>query len=81
MFSLLAQAELSSFPHSTEILRRSIYLSHQFSFHTLGEDYHALIRWYQLDIFGQKINVHKEVQISAYPTGSGESFVESFSLP
>jgi len=77
----LAQAELSSFTRSAKILPRSIYLSHQFSFHSLGEDYHALIRRYQLDISGQKIDVRKEVQISAYPAGSGESFVEGFSHP
>ena len=79
--SWLAQAELSSFARSAKLLPRSIYLSHQFSFHTLGEDYHALLRQYQLDISGHRIDVRKEVQISAYPAGSGESFVEGFSLP
>jgi len=81
LFSWLAQAELSTFSRSTKLLPRSIYLSHQFSFHTLGEDYHALIRRYQLDIAGHKIDVRREVQVSAYPAGSGESFVEGFSLP
>jgi hypothetical protein len=81
MFSWLAQAELSSFARSAKLLRRSIYLSHQFSFHTLGEDYHALVRRYQLDISGHKIDVRKEVQVSAYSAGSGESFVEGFSSP
>jgi hypothetical protein len=47
----------------------------------LGEDYHALIRRYQFDIAGHKIDVRKEVQVSAYPAGSGESFVEGFSSP
>ncbi|KAF8235718.1 hypothetical protein L208DRAFT_1537069 [Tricholoma matsutake] len=43
--------------------------------------YHALIQRYQLDISGHKIDVCKEVQISPYPAGSGESFVEGFSSP
>ncbi|KAG5653843.1 hypothetical protein H0H81_010116 [Sphagnurus paluster] len=75
----LAQAELSTHSKSPKILPRSIYLSHQFSFHTLGEDYHALIRRYQFDIGGHKIDVRREVQVSAYSGGSnisGESFVE-----
>uniref|UniRef100_A0A0W0GCZ6 BCAS3 WD40 domain-containing protein n=1 Tax=Moniliophthora roreri TaxID=221103 RepID=A0A0W0GCZ6_MONRR len=74
----LAQAELSTFSKSTRVLPRSIYLTHQFSFHALGEDYHALIRRYQFDIPGTKIEVRKGVEVSAYPTGAGtgESFVE-----
>jgi hypothetical protein len=81
LFSWLAQAELSSFARSAKLLPRSIYLSQQFFFHTLGEDYHALIRQYQLGISGHRIDVRKEVQVNAYPAGSGESFVEGFSLP
>jgi hypothetical protein len=81
LLSWLAQVELSTFSRSAKLLPRSIYLSHQFSFHTLGEDYHALIRRYQFDISGHNIEVRKEVQISAYPAGSGESFVEGFSSP
>ncbi|RDB26504.1 hypothetical protein Hypma_005607 [Hypsizygus marmoreus] len=77
----LAQAELSTFSRSPKVLPRPIYLSHQFSFHTFGEDYHALIRRYKFDICGHKIDVHREVQISAYSAGSGESFVEGFSAP
>ncbi|KAG6817066.1 hypothetical protein H0H87_000245 [Tephrocybe sp. NHM501043] len=78
----LAQAELSTCAKSPNILPRSIYLSHQFSFHTLGEDYHALIRRYQLDIGGLKIDVRREVQVSAYSAGGvGESFVEGFASP
>jgi hypothetical protein len=71
MFSWLAHAELSP---------QSIYLSHQFSFHTLGKDYHALFRWYQLNISGHKIAVRKEVQVGAYFVESGDSFTEGFSL-
>ncbi|GLB34454.1 hypothetical protein LshimejAT787_0200190 [Lyophyllum shimeji] len=77
----LAQAELSTFSKSPKILPRPIYLSHQFSFHTLGEDYHALIRRYQFDIGGLKIDVRREVQVSAYSAGGGESFVEGFAAP
>ncbi|KAF8065405.1 hypothetical protein FPV67DRAFT_1451169 [Lyophyllum atratum] len=77
----LAQAELSTCSKSPKILPRPVYLSHQFSFHTLGEDYHALIRRYQFDIGGVKIDVRREVQVSAYSAGSGESFVEGFAAP
>ena len=79
--SSLSHAELSTSSRSHRILPRSIYLSHQFSFHALGEDYHALIRRFHLDIGGCKIEVRKEVQISAYSAGTGESFVEGFSAP
>ncbi|KAJ4501018.1 hypothetical protein C8R41DRAFT_280918 [Lentinula lateritia] len=72
----LAQAELSTHSGSTRVLPRSIYLSHQFSFRTLGEDYHALIRRYQLDLTGTKIEVRKGIEVSAYSTGNSESFVE-----
>jgi hypothetical protein len=64
---------------SPRVLPRSIYLSRRFSFHALGEDYHALIRRYQLGILGTKLTVRKEV--SAYTAGYGESFVEGFSAP
>ncbi|KAJ3997637.1 hypothetical protein F5050DRAFT_1568895 [Lentinula boryana] len=70
----LAQAELSTY--STRVLPRSIYLSHQFSFRAFGEDYHALIRQYKFDITGARIEVRKGVEVSAYPTGSSESFVD-----
>ncbi|KAF8890452.1 hypothetical protein BD779DRAFT_1517758 [Infundibulicybe gibba] len=75
----LSHAELSTYASSPKVLPRSVYLSHQFSFHALGEDYHALIRRYQLDIGGSKIEVRREVEVSAYPTGTGESFIEGFS--
>lgn len=64
------------------ILPRSLYLSHQFSFHSLGEDYHALIRRHQFDIAGAMIEVRKAVEINAYSSGGGESsFVEGFTSP
>ncbi|KAJ7712437.1 hypothetical protein B0H16DRAFT_1624929 [Mycena metata] len=79
----LAQAELSTFASAPRVLPRAIYLSHQFSFHTLGEDYHALIRRYQFAIGGAKIEVRREVEVSAFSNvgtgaGSGEAFVEGF---
>jgi len=77
--SSLAQAELSTCSKSSNLVPRPIYLAHQFSFYTLGEDYHALIRRHQLDVTGTKIEVRKEVEISAYSAGTGESFVEGFS--
>ncbi|KAJ6601752.1 hypothetical protein DFH09DRAFT_1125806 [Mycena vulgaris] len=76
----LAQAELSTFSSAPRVLPRSIYLAHQFSFHTLGEDYHALIRRYQFAIGGAKIEVRREVEVSAFAAGGtgGESFVEGY---
>jgi len=59
------------------MLPRLIYLSHQFSFFALGEDYHGLIRRYQFDVPCPKIEVRKEIEISAYSTGAGESFIQS----
>jgi len=78
---VLAQAELSTCSKLSSVLPRSIYLSHQFSFHTLGEDYHALIRRYQFDIGVSEVEVRREVQVSAYAAGVGESFIEGFSAP
>ncbi|KAF9224657.1 hypothetical protein BS17DRAFT_86268 [Gyrodon lividus] len=76
----LAHAELSTCSRAPEIVPRSIYLSHQFLFYSLGEDYHALIRRHHLDMAGDKIEVRKEVEASAYTTGApGELFVEGFS--
>ncbi|KAG1733244.1 uncharacterized protein EDB91DRAFT_1149677 [Suillus paluster] len=77
--SSLAHAELSTCSRSPSLVPRCIYLAHQFSFCTLGEDYHALIRRHQLDMTGTKIEVRKEVEVSAYSAGTGESFVEGFS--
>ncbi|KAJ7731421.1 hypothetical protein DFH07DRAFT_1065719 [Mycena maculata] len=76
----LAQAELSTFSSAPRVLPRPIYLSHQFSFHALGEDYHALIRRYQFAIGGAKIDVRREVEVSAFAAGGagGESFVEGY---
>ncbi|KAJ7069827.1 hypothetical protein C8F01DRAFT_975915 [Mycena amicta] len=72
----LAQAELSTFSSTTRVLPRPIYLSHQFTFYTLGEDYHALIRRYQLGLRGVKIDVRREVEVSGVSTAGGEAFVE-----
>ncbi|KAF8903655.1 hypothetical protein CPB84DRAFT_1773819 [Gymnopilus junonius] len=86
----LAQGEISTCSSSEVVLPRSLYLSHQFSFHTLGEDYHALIRRYQFDINGDKIEVRKEVEVvSAFspssagagvglPGGGADAFMQDF---
>ncbi|KAA1478047.1 hypothetical protein DENSPDRAFT_632230 [Dentipellis sp. KUC8613] len=71
----LSQAELQTSSRSPRVLPRPIYLSHQFFFHALTEDYHGLIRRYQLTVPSLPIEVRKEVQISAYSAGTGESFV------
>jgi hypothetical protein len=44
----------------------------------LDEDYHALIRRYQFNVKGTKIQVHREVLPIAHPTAMGESFIEGF---
>lgn len=73
----LAHAELQTCSRLPLVLPRPIYLYHQFSFHTLGDDYHALIRRYHFDFHGTRIEVRKEVQISAYTAGgNGESFID-----
>ncbi|KAJ7637387.1 hypothetical protein DFH06DRAFT_655538 [Mycena polygramma] len=79
----LAQAELSTFTSTPRVLPRAIYLSHQFAFYALGEDYHALIRRYQFVIGGAKIDVRREVEVSAFALGpgsgaGGEAFVEGY---
>lgn len=76
--SWLAQAELSIHSLSTKIIPRSIYLSHQFTFQSLGEDYHALIRRYRFDVGGAKIEVRREVEAIAFAAETSESFVEGF---
>lgn len=79
--SWLSQAELSTGSRLPNIRPRSIYLWHQFSFYAFGEDYHALIRSYKLDVPATKVEVRKEVEISAYSTGVGESFVHGGASP
>ncbi|OSD01851.1 hypothetical protein PYCCODRAFT_1435871 [Trametes coccinea BRFM310] len=82
----LSRAELSTFSSSPRILPRLIYLTHQFSFHILGEDYHALIRRAHLDVPSTKIEVRKPVEVSAFATasassgGDNDAFVASSSL-
>lgn len=69
---------MSTCSSSQQVIPRSIYLSHQFSFHTLGEDYHALIRRYQLNVSGNKIDVRKEVEIRTSALNIA-TFAEGFS--
>lgn len=56
---------------------RPIYLAHQFSFHSLGEDYHALLRMNRFDSAGPKIEVRREVEASAYAGPNGEGFIDT----
>ncbi|OBZ65051.1 hypothetical protein A0H81_14964 [Grifola frondosa] len=77
----LSRAELSTCSSSPRVLPRSLYVSHQFAFHALGEDYHALIRSHHFDVSTSKIEVRKAVEVSAYPSGGGESFVQGLSSP
>ena len=70
----LSEAELSTSSRTQPMRIRSIYLHHQFSFYTLGEDYHALVRGYRFDFPVNKLEVRKAVQISAYTSGDGGSF-------
>lgn len=79
--SSLAHAELSTCARAPGLVPRSIYLSHQFLFYTLGEDYHALIRRHRLAISGAKIDVRKEVEASAFAGSSGTYFVEDLAFP
>ena len=79
VYSWLSRAELSTFSLSPKVLPRLIYLSHQFSFHALGEDYHALIRSLHFDIPSSKIEVRKPIEVSAFATGESETFVQDLS--
>lgn len=80
--SWLARAELSTCSRSPQVLPRSLYLSHQFTFWTLGEDYHALLRQYQFDVRGHKIHVRREVQVSVGVglNNTSDRFVEDLDL-
>ncbi|KAH9910661.1 uncharacterized protein BXZ73DRAFT_57927 [Epithele typhae] len=72
----LSRAELSTCSSSPKLLPRLIYLSHQFSFYALSEDYHALIRSAHLDVPARKIDVRKPIEVSAFATGDGDAFVQ-----
>ena len=80
----LAQFELSTSSKSTAVLPGSIYLSHQFTFYSFDEDYHALIRRLHFDIPGTNLDVRKEVEARPFSSvrgGGGESFVSGASSP
>lgn len=79
--SWLAQAELSTCSTSKRLVPRSIYHAHQFSFFYLGEDYHALLRSHRLDVPATKVDVRRQVEVSASGALTGESFVSGSSLP
>ncbi len=50
------------------MILRSIYISHQFTFQTLGEDY----------VGGAKIEVRRDVEASAFAAETSESFIKGF---
>lgn len=79
--SWLAQAELSTCSTSKRLVPRSIYHAHQFSFFYLGEDYHVLLRSHRLDIPATKIDVRRQVEVSASGALTGDSFVSGSSVP
>ena len=61
VISWLAQAELSTCSPEP----RSLYLSHQFTFWSLKQDYHALLRQYKFHhLQANKIHVRPQVQMS-----------------
>lgn len=73
----IAQAELSPFSHSSGILPKSIYLSHQFSFYMFSTwDYHALLDSHQLNnVIGDEVVFRRDVEISG--TGSAKDNAEN----
>lgn len=71
----LSCAELSTHSSSPQTLPRSIYLSHQFAFHALGEDYHALVRRHNFEVPSTRIAVRTEVEVSAFPSGFDATFM------
>ncbi|KAF8597731.1 hypothetical protein BDV93DRAFT_513047 [Ceratobasidium sp. AG-I] len=66
----LAQAEISTSTRSLKLLSGPIYLSHQFTFHNLREDWHALLQQAHLNLPASKITVRREVSARAV-TGTG----------
>lgn len=68
----LAHAELSTYSKSPSILPPPLYLSHQFTFGALLDDYQALLRRSDLNLPASKIEVRKEVVIRG-----GDGFSES----
>jgi hypothetical protein len=82
--SWLAQAELSTGSLSRKMLPAPVYLSHQFTFHSLSadSDWHALLHRSVFDIPCTKLEVRKEVRaLSGSTTSGGESFVQGHSHP
>lgn len=76
--SYLAHSELSTCSRSPQLRPRTIYLSHQFTFRSLGEGYNALLRGYRFGLSGNKITVRREVEISAFEIGT-DHFVGEYS--
>ncbi|KAG8794667.1 hypothetical protein FRC12_022562 [Ceratobasidium sp. 428] len=74
----LAQAEITTCTRSTKLLSGPIYLSHQFAFLSLCEDWQALLQQSHLNLPATKIVVRREVSARAIPdTGSDGAFLGS----
>ncbi|KAG8688416.1 hypothetical protein FRC11_005462 [Ceratobasidium sp. 423] len=74
----LAQAEISTCTRSLKLLSGPIYISHQFAFYALHQDWEALLQQAHLNLPARRITVRREV--SARPiadTGSEGAFLGS----
>ncbi|KAG9076369.1 hypothetical protein FS749_011877, partial [Ceratobasidium sp. UAMH 11750] len=74
----LAQAEITTCTRSTKLLSGPIYLSHQFAFMSLCQDWQALLQQAHLNLPAAKIAVRREVSARAIAqTGSDGAFLGS----
>ncbi|KAG8690414.1 hypothetical protein FRC08_010539 [Ceratobasidium sp. 394] len=74
----LAQAEITTCTRSTKLLSGPIYLSHQFTFMSLCQDWQALLQQAHLSLPATKIAVRREVSARAIAqTGSDGAFLGS----
>ncbi|QRV90460.1 hypothetical protein RhiJN_18478 [Ceratobasidium sp. AG-Ba] len=72
----LAQAEITTCTRSLKLLPGPIYLSHQFAFFSLCQDWQALLQQSHLNLPDMKITVRREVSARAIAeTGSEGAFL------
>lgn len=71
--SWLARAELQTSSSSRRIVPRTIYLSHQFAFFALNDDYHGLLRRHRFNLAGKVISVRRAVSVSAHTASAGDA--------
>ncbi|KZV62983.1 hypothetical protein PENSPDRAFT_229084 [Peniophora sp. CONT] len=69
----LAHAELQTSSSSRRIVPRTIYLSHQFTFFALNDDYHGPLRRHRFNLAGKVVSVRRAVSVSAHPTSAGDA--------